>query len=173
MSIRIQRAALLLLIVLATPAITRAAGFGFQGWGPRVGISSDPDQIFGGVHFDLGEFGPGVRFQPSAEIALGDDVTTLTANGMVSYYFPVDAPVTPYAGGQITVAYYDFDSDCSGFGNSFFSSNETDCDSETEIGPAAVGGIEMKLDGGSRFLGELSIGLSDLPEMKITAGWTF
>ncbi len=173
MNIRIQRVALLLLIILATPAIHHAEGFGFQGWGPRVGISSDPDQIFGGVHFDLGEFAPGVRFQPSAEIGLGDDVTTLTLNGMVSYYFTVDAPVKPYAGGQITAAFYDFDSDCKGFGNSFFGRNETDCDSETEIGPAAVGGIEMKLEGGSRFLAEMSLGFSDLPEMKITAGWTF
>ncbi len=170
---RIQRIVLLLLLpVLSTPALAQSRGFGFQGWGPRVGISSDPDQVIGGVHFDLGDFARGVRFQPSAEIGFGDDVVTLLANGMVSYYFPIDAPVTPYAGGALTVAFYDFDSDCEGFGGRF-GRGRGDCDSETEIGPTAVGGIEMKLDGGSRFLAELNVGFADLPEVKVVAGWTF
>ena len=29
--------------------------FGLRGWGPRVGLAADPDQIVAGVHFDLGE----------------------------------------------------------------------------------------------------------------------
>jgi hypothetical protein len=114
-----------------------------------------------------------VRFQPSAEIGFGDDVTSLTANAMVSYYFPVDASVTPYAGGQVTVAFYDFKSNCEGFGRKYFGRNERDCDSETEIGPMAVGGIEMPLSGGSRFLAELNLGFSDTPDIRVIAGWTF
>jgi hypothetical protein len=168
MKLKLTRVAPVLLALLLVPSLHHAADFG---WGPRVGFSSDPDQIFGGVHLALGEFARGVRFQPSAEIGFGDDVTTVAVNAMVSYYFPVEAPVTPYVGGQLTVAFYDFDSDCKGFGNKFGNKNE--CDSETEIGPAAVGGIEMDLEGGSRFLSELSIGFSDLPEVKLTAGWTF
>ena len=78
--------------------------------------------------------------------------------------------MTPYAGGQITAAYYDLDSDCAGFGGRF--GNVCD-DSETEIGPAAVGGIEVDMDGGSRFLAEIQVGFSDLPDVKLIAGWTF
>ena len=27
----------------------------FDGWGIRAGLSSDPDQVYGGVHFNLGQ----------------------------------------------------------------------------------------------------------------------
>lgn len=173
MKLKLSTITAALMVLSLVPALAPAADFGWQGWGPRVGISSDPDQVTGGVHIDLGEFAPGVRFQPSADIGFGDDVTTLTANAMVAYYFPVDAPVTPYAGGQVTAAFYDFDSDCKGFGRKFFNRHADDCDTETEIGPMAVGGIEMDLSGGNRFLAELAVGFSDLPEVKVTAGWTF
>lgn len=173
MTSRLSRFAPVALALLLVPAVCLADGFGYQGWGPRVGISSDPDQVFGGVHVDLGEFASHVRFQPSAEIGFGDHVTTLTMNGMVSYYFPVNAPVTPYAGGEITAAFYNFDSDCEGFARNYFGRHEHNCGSETEIGPAAVGGIEMKMNGGSKFLAEVSLGIGDLPQAKLTAGWTF
>ena len=166
------RLSLALVALLLGSSLLPAADFGYKGWGPRVGLSSDPDQLTGGVHIDFGEFASGVRFQPSVDLGFGDDVTTLTINGMVSYYFhkQVDGPVVPYAGGQLTVAFYDLDSDCEGFGQGF---GNGECDSETEIGPMAVGGIEMGLEGGNRFLAELALGFSDLPEVKITAGWTF
>jgi hypothetical protein len=146
----------------------RSAGIGLRGWGPRVGFSSSPDQVIGGVQFDLGEFASDVRFQPSVEVGFGDDVTTLQANFMVSYYFPVQAQVTPYAGGEITAAFYDFDTHCPGF-----NFGRPCDDSDTKIGPAAVGGIETKLRGGSRFLAEIQIGFSDVPDAKIVAGWLF
>ena len=145
-----------------------SAGIGLRGWGPRVGISSNPDQVFGGVQFDLGEFADNVRFQPSAEIGFGDHVTTLQANFMVAYYFPVQAEVTPYAGGQISAAFYDFDSNCNGFNFGRSCSG-----SDTKIGPAAVGGIEMKLTGGTRFLAEIQLGFNDVPDAKLVAGWQF
>jgi hypothetical protein len=172
MTARMARIALVLALASLVPTAAGANGLGFKGWGPRVGISSDPDQIFGGVHFDLGEFAKGVRFQPSVDVGFGDDVVTLTGNLMVAYYFPLQAQVTPYAGGQVSVAYYDFDADCSGYGSSFFGRGHCD-DSDTEIAPMAVGGIEMKLSGGSRFLAELQLGFSDLPDVKLLAGWTF
>src|SRR5262245_8488909 len=55
------------------------SGIGWEGWGVRVGLSSDPDQAFGGVHFNLGHFARDVRFRPTIELGLGDDVTTLMA----------------------------------------------------------------------------------------------
>jgi hypothetical protein len=157
-----------LLLTIAAPS---AGDFGFQGWGPRVEVSSDPDQIVGGVHFDLGEFASRVRFQPSVEIGFGDHTTTFEGNLMVAYYFPVKAEVTPYAGGQLSMAYYSFHQ-CQGFGSPFLHRGFCD-DNDTEIGPMAVGGIEMKLSNKSRFLAEIQLGFGDLPDAKLVAGWTF
>lgn len=38
---------------------------------------------------------------------------------------------------------------------------------------AAVGGFETRLRGGTRFLGELQVGLRDVPDVRIVVGWTF
>ena len=66
------------------------ADFGLRGWGPRVGLAGDPDQVVAGVHFDLGEFAPQVWFQPDVLLGFGDDVTSLEC----------EAPVVP-DGGEI------------------------------------------------------------------------
>ncbi len=172
MKLRTLACLVVVTVALACVPSVAAADFGWRGWGPRIGLSEGPDQVFGGVHFDLGEFAPNVRFQPSAEIGLGDDALALIGNVMVSYYFPVEAKVTPYAGGSVTAAFYSLDDDCKGFGREF--GEEGDCDdTEVAIGPVAVGGIEMKLSGGARFLAELQLGFGDLPEAKVLAGWTF
>src|SRR5258706_10470978 len=47
------------------------SGIGWQGWGLRVGGSANPDQIYGGVHFNLGYFPQDVRFRPTVEIGFG------------------------------------------------------------------------------------------------------
>lgn len=159
-------------VALAHAPSVAAADIGWRGWGPRVGLSEDPDQVFGGAHFDLGEFAPNVRFQPSAEVGLGDDTLSVIGNVMVSYYFPIEGKVTPYAGGSVSAAFYSLDDDCKGFGRRF--GEPGDCgDTEVEIGPMAVGGVEMTLSGGTRFLAELQIGFGDLPDARILAGWTF
>lgn len=128
----------------------------FRGWGPRVGLSDDPDQVVGGVHFHLGEFAPNVFWQPSVDIGFGDDVTTLTGNVLVAYRFRPDFELQPYVGGQLTVAFYDID----------------DAGSETEIGPAVVGGFETAM-GETTFLLELQLGFGDIPDTKLMAGWRF
>jgi len=172
MSHRFTRIAVVSLVALLIPGLAAADGVGWRGWGPRGGLSSDPDQFVGGVHFDLGEFVPHLRFQPSVEIGIGDNTTTLQGNFMVAWYFPIEAKVTPYAGGSVSVAFYDFDADCRGFGGSTASGGVCD-DSETEIGPVGVGGIEMELSGKTRFFAELQLGFGDLPEAKVIAGWIF
>jgi len=167
--IRFARTLLSFLLVLAfVPAAALAGDLGLRSWGPRVGVSSNPDQIVGGVQFDMGEFAEHLRFQPSAEIAFGDHVNTIQANVMVAYYFPVESNITPYAGGSISAAFYDFSSSCRGFARTFA------CDHhDTRIGPVAVGGIETKLSGNRRFLAELQLGFADLPDAKIMVGWLF
>ncbi len=142
-------------------------GVGFRGWGPRFGASADADQVLFGAQFDLGEFTKNLRWQPSVELGFGDDIFSLYGNFMVSYYFPVKAAVTPYAGAQVTVWLFDLDDP----GN--YKKNSYDDGFNTEIGLYAVGGIETKLKGGSRFLAELQVGIGDVPDVRALVGWTF
>jgi len=74
---------MLRILVLSFLILTAAAGpvaaeVGPQGWGPRVGISSGPDQILFGAHFDFGNFAPNVGFRPHVHLGLGDNLTTLS-----------------------------------------------------------------------------------------------
>ena len=153
--------------LLATAA--SAADIGWYGWGPRVGLSSDPDQVIGGAQFDLGEFTRNLRFQPSAEIGFGDDMVSFYGNAMTAYYFPVKGNVIPYAGAQITAWLVDFDDEP---GDQPFD-DEFDDGFNTEIGLAALGGIETRLKSGTRFLAELQVEVTNHPEIKVMAGWTF
>ena len=147
------------------PAAAGETGVGFRGWGPRVGASSDADQVLVGAQFDLGEFTTNLRWQPSVELGFGDDKLSLYGNFMVSYYFPVKAAVTPYAGAQVTVWLFDQDgpNKNDGFDDGF----------NAEIGLYAVGGIETKLKSGNRFLAELQVGIGDVPDVRVLVGWTF
>jgi hypothetical protein len=142
-------------------------GVGFRGWGPRFGASADADQVLVGAQFDLGEFAPNVRWQPSFELGFGDDKLSFYGNFMVSYYFPVKAAVTPYAGAQATVWLFDEDdpnnNNPDGFDDGF----------NAEIGLYAVGGIETRFKSGTRFLAELQVGVGDVPEVRMLVGWTF
>jgi hypothetical protein len=159
-------------IVAATVTTAQAAGVGFNGWGPRVGLQSDPDQGLVGAQFDLGEFTTNLRWQPSVELGFGDDKTSLYGNFMVSYYFPVEAAVTPYAGAQVQAWLFDNDgNNCDNQGNNC--DDGFDDGFNVEVGVDAVGGIETKLKSGTRFLAELNVGLGDIPEVRVLVGWTF
>ena len=93
--------------LLATAA--SAADIGWYGWGPRVGLSSDPDQVIGGAQFDLGEFTRNLRFQPSAEIGFGDDMVSFYGNAMTAYYFPVRLDAFEYTPLTEPFPVFDFD----------------------------------------------------------------
>jgi hypothetical protein len=161
-------------VALVASAVTTAhAEVGFRGWGPRVGVQSDPDQGLVGMQFDLGEFTKNLRWQPSFELGFGDHKTSLYGNFMVAYYFPVDAAVTPYAGASVQAWLFDNDGDnCDNNGNDC--NDGFDDGFNSDIGLDAVGGIETKLKSGTRFLAELNVGLtSDIPEIRVLVGWTF
>jgi len=139
-------------------------GIGWKGWGVRVGASADPDQVYGGVHFNLGEFAKDVRFRPTVELGFGDDVTTLQALAEVHYVFSKVQVWTPYVGGGIGLAYVNVDDDNSGNGD----------DSDTEFALSIMGGVETKLKSGNGFLIEGKIGIGDNdPDFKLGVGWSF
>lgn len=170
MTLRSLGAAFVLFVAVQSAA---AADVGFRGWGPRVGVSEDPDQVFAGAHFDLGEFTKNLRWQPSVELGVGDDRVALYGNFMVAYYFPVKAAVTPYAGAQVVAAFLDYDPDPADPGNGNGNNDDLEDGFNVEVGLAAVGGIETKLKSGTRFLAELQVGVADAPDLRVLVGWTF
>lgn len=165
MSIRIL-ASVALLVASALPA--SAAEMGLRGWGPRVGLAADPDQVLLGAHFDVGDVAPRLRMVPNVQLGIGDDATVLEGTLPLHYVFgKTGAGFAPYAGGGLAVAWIDVDRD-DGPGNG----NDYD-DSDVELGVKAIGGLEWNLGGRNRFLVELSLGIGDLHDFQVVAGWTF
>jgi len=151
--------------VLLTPAGALAqdgnSDVGFRGLGPRVGMTIDPDQFHFGGHVDFGNFARRVRFQPSVEIGISDDVTVTALNFEGTYRFNERWDVwVPYLGGGPSLNIVNFDD---GPGD----------DSDTDVGLNIVGGVERGLSDGDRFFTELKLGLADAPDLKMTVGWTF
>jgi len=132
---------------------------GFRGWGPRLGVSFKPDQVYFGAHLDFGNFAQHVRFQPNLEIGFGDDITLFAINAEAAYRFASRWDVwTPYLGGGIGANIVDVNN-----GNG----------SNTDFGASVLGGIEKGLANGSRFFVEAKLGLADAPDLKLGVGWTF
>ena len=133
---------------------------GFRGWGPRVGLSIDPDQVHFGAHLDFGNFARHVRFQPNFEMGFGDDLMLTTINAEAAYRFRTAWDVwTPYLGGGIGVNIARPDDDTQ--------------DTNTELGVNLLGGIEKGFANGNRFFLEAKFSLNDVPDAKITVGYTF
>lgn len=135
---------------------------GFRGWGPRIGLSSGPDQVHFGAHLDYGHFSRHVRFQPNLELGLSDNLSLLALNAEAAYRFSTEWEVwTPYLGGGVGVNIKNWDN---GHNNN---------DSQTDLGVNLLGGIDKGLDNGDRFFVEAKVSLNDVPDLKVTVGWTF
>jgi hypothetical protein len=147
------------LLALAVPA--SAQELGYRGLGPRVGVTSDPDQIFAGMQFDFGEFVPHLQFVPNFEIATGDDHDIVSVTAPVHYRFVVQGNVVPYAGGGLTVAWVKHDLSHGG------------SDSDFEIAAKGIGGVEWPISGGNKFFLELNVGFGDIQDAEVMAGWMF
>lgn len=145
-----------ILITSQTAHAQRA--FGVHGWGPRAGVSIDPDQIHLGAHLDLGDLAEHLVLLPNIEVGMGDNATILTAMFEVDYRFQENwGSWRPYVGG--------------GIGPVFLWVNDF---SSTEFGLTIQGGITRRLKGRpGLFFIELKLGLSDAPDMKFSVGWLF
>jgi opacity protein-like surface antigen len=131
----------------------------FDGWGIRLGLSSDPDQVYGGIHFNLGEFTKDVRFRPTVELGFGDNQTVLHMLTEVHYVFSKPRAWKPYLGGGLGLTYVNFYNDHSG---------DT---SDIEASLNWIGGVETELNKGKRFFFEFKLGLShDDPDIKFGVG---
>jgi hypothetical protein len=146
------------------PAAARAdteADIQYRGWGPRVGITSGPDQVHFGTHVDFGNIAERVRFQPNFELGIGDNFTIGALNFEAAYRFADRWDQwAPYLGGGVGL---NFTSNDNGRGDEM----------NTGAGLNFLGGIEKGLSSGDRFFTELKLGMADSPEFKVTSGWTF
>jgi hypothetical protein len=134
---------------------------GFRGWGPRVGLSVNPDQVYFGAHIDYGNFAKHIRFQPNVELGFGDNVKLFTLNAEAAYRFSAQWDVwSPYLGGGLGANIKSVD-------------NSNNNNSDTDIGLNLLGGIEKGLSNGDRFFIEGKLSLNDVPDVKIAVGWTF
>ena len=142
--------AALLLASAPTDAQLNAAGV-------RLGFSSNPDQFVMGGQLEFGPFSKSFTFVPSLELGLGDDITTIQLNGDGYYHFDIQGESwNPYAGMGLGLAFYDWDGG-----------------SETEFGANLIGGVRFKLQSASTIFTELRIGIADIPDFKVIAGWNF
>ena len=134
---------------------------GFAGWGPRVGASVNPDQIYFGAHLDYGNFARHVRFQPNLELGFGEDMKFFAINAEAAYRFSSTWETwTPYLGGGIGANIKSVDS---GGSNS----------SQTDLGINLLGGFEKGFYNGNRFFVEAKVSVNDIPDLKIAVGMTF
>ena len=157
MRLRVLFSALAIAVLSTVPASAQRP-FGVHGWGPRAGVTINPDQIHLGAHLDLGDFAPRFQFLPNAEIGFGDHYTVLAPMFEVDYRFQDDwGSWNPYLG--------------AGIGPVFAWRSGS---SNTDIGITLQGGIARMLSSqaGTMFF-EFKVGLADYPDVKFTVGWTF
>ncbi len=157
---RTRRCALAFCLLIGAAPL--AAEMGFYGWGPRLGVGDDPDQILVGVHQDFGEFVKNLRFQPSLDLGLGDDHTVVSLVVPVHYRFPGRSSATPYVGGGPLIAWIDRDRPRRGGG-----------DSDLEITLLLAGGVEWPVSEAGDILLELQIPGADAHDAKLFVGWIF
>jgi hypothetical protein len=137
---------------------------GFRGWGPRIGLSLDPDQVHFGAHMDVGMLSRHVRFQPNVEFGFGEHVDLFTLNAEAAYRFSERWDAwSPYLGGGLGANIRRYESGRHPHHNN----------SDTELGVNLLGGIERGLSSGDRFFVEAKFSLNDVPDAKVTVGWTF
>ena len=139
--------------------VRSSSSFGWRGWGPRVGLTSGPDQLVLGVHFDLGEIARHVWFQPDILAGFGDDNLALVVSAPFWYRFKTFDKVTPYAGGAPALGFFSVDKP---------GKDETNFELGLQIG----GGAQWELKR-QKILVEARFDLIDIWDAQIIVGWTF
>ena len=133
-------------------------------WGPRLGLSSSPDQFVVGGQLDFREFTPGLSISPNLEFGVGDNATWTALNADLKHHFVVQgASWRPYLGGGLSVNFWNYNSPTQGVPDG----------SGTQMGANLIAGAVVPTRTGSRFFTEARIGIGDIPNLKVMAGWNF
>jgi len=135
---------------------------GLLAWGPRIGISVDPDQFFFGGQADYGYFLKTIRLQPNFEIGFGDSATLVAINFDAAFRpIQTESSWAPYLGAGIAVNFYTWDTD--------YGSKKNDA----KGGINALAGIGREWPNGRRFFLEFKLGIIKSPDIKILVGESF
>ena len=123
-------------------------------WGPRAGMSFNPDQIALGAHLQF-PIASNLYLVPNADIAFGDDLFTIGLHGDLAYRFASEGSIKPYLGG----------------GLSWYSYSPDEGDSQSEAGVGVLGGVWFNANGSTPFFVEGKLYFSDqMPDFKLMAG---
>ena len=137
----------------------REQALGLRGFGPRIGVSLDPNQIVIGGHGDFGDLFPQTTWLlPVLEVGLGDNVTIVSlGTDLLIRSRDRTGDWNPYGGGELALLFTSTDggADCS------------------DLGLSGVVGLEKEISGSHRFATELKFSVIDAPSVKLTAIWTF
>jgi len=137
---------ILLTIVLCLAASTASAG----GFGIRGGYTVDPDQFHVGGHYNVGQIFKPMRLVPNVEIGFGDNLTFWALNADLIW----DIPESAFSiGGEIGLNIVDHDNG----------------GSKSDLGLSILGDYRFN----EKFMGEVKLGLSDSPDVKLTVGYNF
>lgn len=151
-----KRLVLLVAVGLLLAPVAHAGGV--EAIGPRAGASINPDQFTFGGQMKLGPYGSSFHLVPSLEIGLSDDFTLFQFNFDVDWWIPTSWKVFPYIGAGPALALVDVESG----------------GTDTEVGLNLLGGLEVPVTSGtSAFIGEIRLGIGDIPDLKLMAGWNF
>ena len=118
--------------------------------GLRGGFALDPDDFVIGLHFRTDPLSENLYFVPSVEAGFGD-ATMIAGNADLHYVFNTDSKLKPYAGGGLTINWFDTDNG----------------DSDTEFGGSILGGLMLT----PKMFLEVKLGLGDVPDAKFLVGW--
>jgi hypothetical protein len=143
------------LVVISVPAFAAGGSAGAPSWGPRFGVSVDPDQLVIGGQYSTGQIAPSISFVPNLELGFGDHQTDVAINLN-------DSDWAPYLGFGVCIDFVSFDRPA-----------PAEDDSETNAGGQLILGSNVPLREGSKFFAELKLGLGDIPSLKVMAGWNF
>jgi hypothetical protein len=151
------------LVVISVPAFAAGGSAGAPSWGPRFGVSVDPDQLVIGGQYSTGQIAPSISFVPNLELGFGDHQTDVAINLDGHYHFKLnDSDWAPYLGFGVCIDFVSFDRPA-----------PAEDDSETNAGGQLILGSNVPLREGSKFFAELKLGLGDIPSLKVMAGWNF
>ena len=139
----------LTVVMFAIFAVAVAATPAHADLGLHVGMALDPDDFLVGVHFKAKPVAESLIFVPSVEAGFGD-ATMIAGNADLHYEFKTESKLAPYAGGGVTLNWFDFDGG-----------------SETDFGGSFLGGINLS----PKIYLEGKVGLGDVPDWKFYIGW--
>jgi hypothetical protein len=98
------------LVVISVPAFAAGGSAGAPSWGPRFGVSVDPDQLVIGGQYSTGQIAPSISFVPNLELGFGDHQTDVAINLDGHYHFKLnDSDWAPYLGFGVCIDFVSFD----------------------------------------------------------------